>query len=337
MMFAQYIAGIVVLLFNMGCQSSLVPASKRGIDGLIRNKEPVGHKRPIGSEDRSQLYIAQDELKIEEVDERSTHGSLFHMDDQRNYLFASAKPLQIGSFVNVKVVAVQAAKEEGAEAAPDQAPEDEDAIVQEMLAMLPQLDAGDKNPKLVGNLEMKVVDRFKNGDLLVAYKRNSMNGDQGREIHTTARLPYAATLRKEPITTKDLVDVAWKDTLDDSLASRSSTHWQDEYSLRLSGFTEAQSQYAANLSARERKLQEARDRVRNEMVSFGVQRRQMAKEREEWVKKMNENNARMVEIEKELAKLQPQEPAEGQVAEAPAEAAPAPLPEAAVPAEEPAP
>ncbi len=291
------------LMLLTGCQSGLMSGSRRDLGGFNKPGSSSMHGKGAGAKPRPSLYVKHKTIQVAPKEQHNDTGSLFKIDDQRNYLFASKAPFSVDQYVDIKVVSSQsenadAGKGKGDEKKAD-LPDSGDAAVKEMLAALPELDPGDGEdvPKLLKQLKMKIAHVYENGDALAVYKRNSMQDTEGREVNVRARIPYSSLISGNPLTTKDLVDVHWTDTLDGRLTERHSSSWQDEYSLRMSGFSEAKSVFAKRLDDKRQQLEGVKTRLQNQLVSLGKERQKMAKEREEIYKKKVESETKVTELQ----------------------------------------
>ena len=84
-----------------------------------------------------------------------------------------------------------------------------------------------------------------------------------------------------------------------AVEEKKATGWQDEYTLRISGFDEAKSKMAAELESKRQDLVKLRDQVRTRLETMGSERRQWAKERDSWIKKRAEDKVKMEQAGKE--------------------------------------
>lgn len=293
---------IFTMVFLMGCQSGLINGSRRNMGGFNKPGSSSMHGKGAGAKPRPNLYVKHKSINIAPKAETNDTGSLFKIDDQRNYLFASKAPFSVDQYVDVRVLSSQSEdkpKEKKDPKEKAEADDSGDAVVKEMLALLPELDPGDgkDNPKLITRLKMKIAHVYENGDALAVYKRTSSKDDDGKEVSVRARIPYASLISGNPLTTKDLVDVHWTDTMDGRLTERYASSWQDEYSLRMSGFSEAKSIFAKRLEDKRQQLEGVKTRMQNQLISLGKERKKMAKEREEIYKKKVESETKVTQLE----------------------------------------
>lgn len=286
-----------------GCQSGITPVTKRGIGGFnkpgnmyMHGKSPVAVKKP-------EIFVRKKQVTIRPKQVPNETGSLFKLDDQRNYLYASNAPFSVGQFVDVRILPIQSNKK--SDKAPEAAKESVvdasgDPFVEEMLKSLPELDPGENRPDLIKNLKMQIAHVYDNGDALAVMKRSSIRGPEGNEISIRARIPYTSLISNAPISTRDLLNVEWVDSNNGQITERFSSGWQDEYSLRLSGFSEAKSIYAQQLEDKRQQLEGVKSNLQNQLISLGKERKKMAAERDEVLKQKAELDKKLAEKQKEI-------------------------------------
>jgi len=292
------------------CQTSFVPASTRDVAGISKAGQLQGPSRDPLGKDRPELYIKRQDIQIEPKEVENTTGSLFRPDDQRNFLYLSHLPFAVGQFLTVQVVPGRGAEEPDKTAKPDAKtkPGDTDAssgdaTVKELLAALPQLDPGaEGGPKLMTKLKMKIAHVYENGDALAVLNRTSQRETQASEIDIRARIPYMSMVAGKDISTNDLVDVHWHESVGGEVTERYSSAWEDEYSLRLSGFNEAKSKYALDLESKRAQMDGVKDRLKNQLISIGKERQTLAKERQRLLDEKAQNDARVTNLEQEMEK-----------------------------------
>lgn len=294
------------LVAATGC-SSIVPISQRSIGGRPGELHVSG-RQPDLEEKPTDVYVKRSNTRIEKKAGPSVTGSLFQDGDAANYLAGEA-PLEPGRSILVKVGAKNAANKEGTGgpgAAPggqpatgEGVPADLDAIIKS----LPNLDAGAANPALVKQFKMTVTRVLDNGDFEAVYKRVSQSGTEANALEIKARIPRDAAVTKGDVSTADLADVSYFESQDGNLMTRDSSEWEDEYTLRMSGFSEARSQAALDLEVKRRQLDDAKKQVQTKLQTMGAERRQVAKERETLAKEKTEIEQRTRQMAEELEKL----------------------------------
>ncbi|MGE0174093.1 MAG: hypothetical protein AB7T49_14950 [Oligoflexales bacterium] len=243
------------------------------------------------------LYRKSSEQVIVPVDKSRTSGSLYNLDDMNNNLFLAKERPGVHDFITVNVEPNRGSKPDTPEATAAAGEKKPDAAAKdELLSALPSLGADSSDPKLINELNMRIERVMENGDLLVSFERSSVNKFETNLIQIHAKIPYEATLKEEPISTKDLFDVKWVEQGPAETIDRSSFNWEDEYTLRLSGFSEANSKIASKIKDDQKQLMKVRNDLHNKITSFSEERKTVAEER----KKLLEDRAAMDSETKDL-------------------------------------
>ena len=248
------------------------------------------------------LFIRSKELKVRRKAPINDTGSLTDLNDPRAYLFGFERPIDVGTYLDIKIGSNRTdAPAAGADAAAAKNKEVDEAS---LLKALPNLDAAPKDkPVLVKNIKMQILERFDNGDVLVMYRRRSVQEGQGAEILVTARLSAAALSRPEQVSTNDLADIDWRQSSMGEVVERKSVNWEDEYSLRISGFDETKSKLAAGLEEKREQLKIVRDKLENELKAFDGERKIMTTERAGLLDAKAKDNAKIEDLNTENAGL----------------------------------
>ena len=300
---------LVFLLALFACSPKLTKYSGRNPDLFTKESDHlVGEGKNIESPSTPALYVKQKTVQIKNNDRTNDSGSLFNPDDERNYLFTPKGPLNIGRFLTINI---QPNRQDDKKSASDKnkAKNKEkdaktagtDEMEEELLKSLPDLTPAEKDkPSLLKSFKMQIAHRFDNGDVLAMLKRTSQHQDKMNEVDVRARIPYDRLSSGDDLTTDDLLDVRFAESKAGEITERSSSAWEDEYSLRLSGFDEAKSKQAQDLADQKQRLQETQEKLENRIKSFGDERRLVAKQREELGKKKAETDAKMRLIEDTL-------------------------------------
>jgi hypothetical protein len=268
------------------------------------------------------LFVRQKDVKIRRKAPSNETGSLTDLNDPRAYLFGFERPVEVGMFVDVKIASNRSdGQAGGAESGATDKPgapaqESKDVAAEALLKALPSLDPAPQNkPILLKSIKMQVLERFENGDVLVMHRRRSIREGQGADVTVTSRLPAEALARLDNISTSDLADVDWRESFNGEVAERKSANWEDEYSLRLSGFDETKSKDALGIDEKREQLKSARDKLESEMKGFVGERSRMSAERSKLLeekakddKKIDELEKRNSELEKKLEDMKPKEP-----------------------------
>jgi hypothetical protein len=268
------------------------------------------------------MYVKQRGIAIKDATRPNETGSLFNPDDERNYLFTATGPLNVGRFLRVKIVpgregggrheeagkkggaggkealAGKTGKERGTEAKPDE-------LEAELLKSLPQLEPAERGElALLKGLKMQILHRYDNGDVLAMAVRRSVDADQGNEIQAQARIPYDRLSSGDELTTDDLLDVHFRESKGGELVERNSSSWEDEYSLRFSGFDEARSKAALELADQRKQLKDSTEKLETRIKTFGEERQQFAKQREDLIKAKKANDDKVQNLEDKVKEQQ---------------------------------
>lgn len=283
---------IVIFLASLGCQTRIVPISKRHVSssGSSPTLYKKGRRINEGVAKPPQIFVRKKKIKIKPVLEKSNDGSLASLSNPENYLFYNKPKGELGDILNVLVRVNQ--KEGGGEnqQAGEQEPE---KLKDELLAALPQFTPGDasKDRLPLSSIKFKVDRRLPNGDLIVSTYRTSQNENHSSSVRLQARIARSSIMKAKEITTEDLLDVDWYERKDGEVVERESLAWQDEYTLRLSGFDEANSKMAQELENKRQDLGKISDRLRKRI---GV----LSKERQNYVlsrQKLDEEKRQVAE------------------------------------------
>jgi len=306
-----------------GCFGGISTLSERNISDVVPGKL-VGNSRPIDEKKKEspEIYIRKKKVSIERQKFGPRSGSLFNLDDPRNILLSEKPRGLLGSYIKVKIESnrndareAEAQKED----ADGKKAEGGDELEDQLLKALPELDSAQENPVLIKFLKMKVVSQLENGDVLVVAQRASTNGIESNSINVRARVAYGDLRKDEGITSMDLQDVIWSETSGGELTERNSIGWEDEYTLRWSGFNEARSKIALGLDEKLKKLRSFRDQLQNEYKAMTKRRVEIAKERnrlsddrkkilgerEDFQDKLQEKDEMIAEKDEQIKALQP--------------------------------
>ncbi|SME87834.1 flagellar basal body L-ring protein FlgH [Pseudobacteriovorax antillogorgiicola] len=277
---------VVIILSSFlvtGCQTRVVPISKRDYVNQSSGAEiyKKGRKIQDGRKDPPQIFMKKKSIRIKPVSKTDNNGSLFSSDNPENYLFYDKPRGEVGDMIPILVRVNQA---EGGAAGGGGAQGELEAgqIKDELLAALPEFTPRDDESNILPltSIKFKVDRRLPNGDLIVSTYRTSKNETQSSTIRVKARIERATLMAKKDITTEDLLDVDWYQRKDGEVIERDSLSWQDEYTLRMSGFDEAKSKMAQQLETKREDLKKVRDRLRDRINSLGKERRQFAQSRQ---------------------------------------------------------
>lgn len=299
---------ILSMLF-VSCAHNVNSISKREIGGFKKSGMRVLESKRNLSDNKEplKLYVRQNKVTISPVEGHNETGSLFNVNDESNYLFASRPPLVPGKYLDVFVASNRSAKEKDNEAENiDESVKEEitDEEAKSLVESIPSLTPADPSSKhLLKKFRMKILRVFPNGDVLGVVGRSSENQHSKHSIDVSARIPYASLVSGRPLTTEDLSDVSFEEADGGEQIVRRSTSWEDEYSLRLSGFNEAESRYAQDLADKRKRLENLRKQLKNRIVAHGKERNNTAKQRAELLKEKSENMKKIDELQSKIAEL----------------------------------
>ncbi len=298
------------------CQTGVVPISQREYLHEKEGKSPtLGHRRPIEekSEPRSQIYIKRESLALVPKETKNYTGSLFSLKNPDNLLFIEPPLGDIGDSIEVAIAvnridkAKPAAKADPNAAAPAAlagAVKDKDKeaklLQDELIAALPKLEPGIGDPKIPTSIRMQVVRKLENGDVIVEAARASQNEWEAHSIRAQARLPQNRLRAQKDISTADLADVQWTEAENGSITERESSLWEDEYTMRWSGFNEARSKSAIDLENKRKDMEKVKGRLQERIINLGKERGQIALERERVGKLRQEAEQKLNELNKQV-------------------------------------
>lgn len=254
-----------------------------------RSEKILGDRRPFVDKGSSvhtpkksrSLYVKEKKIRIVTEDTPNTSGSLFNLDDSRNYLYTDKGPFTVGTYLDVAVASSRSpVKEEGAS---DKEVAAGDAVEDTLIKALPALEPSDEKATMIKKFKMKVAHRYPNGDVLALVERSSKSNLEDSDIVIQARIPYGRLTSEAPLTTDDLVAVRMIETTGGDTVERSSLSWEDEYTLRMSGFNEAKSKMALELDSKRSQLKRVKDQLRGRLEALGKERKTMAKERNKFL------------------------------------------------------
>ncbi|MBQ48518.1 MAG: hypothetical protein CMP10_13995 [Zetaproteobacteria bacterium] len=237
--------------------------------------------RPIvrGSVPKEKFY----EEKVVQISKKkplSNSGSLVSLDDPKTNLYMEPRPGRIGSYITVLINSsrLDKLKKKKKDLNED---DDGEKLAESLLESLPSLNPGQENPVVMTRMKMRIVDRDENGDAIVAYNRLSQNKGETNSIDIRAKVPRAILEGEDAVTTDDLSQVEWSESNDGAIIDRESNDWEDEYTLRLSGFSEAKSRQAISLDDKRKRLQEVKNNLSNRIKAHSKERSKFSKAREE--------------------------------------------------------
>jgi hypothetical protein len=292
-----FISTLLVAIGLIQCTPTVVKYSSRNPDLFQKPTDKlVGQSR--GNDENSakpEIYVKQKKISIESRDKPNTTGSLFNPESEGNYLFTPASPMKIGRYLTVNIVSARNKAQDPDTKPPAAAkPGDPAAPEDDLLKALPDLTPKEKGEvSLLKDFKMKITHKYPNGDVLAQVERNSQTVDDFHNLSAEARIPYEKLASGDPLTTDDLTDVKFNEYQEDEAIHRHSSGWQDEYSLRLSGFNEAKSKVAAELADQRSKMQETKQRLEERIKTLSTERKLIAKQREELSQKRQDSENKL--------------------------------------------
>jgi len=291
-----------ISLYFTACAPNQVQMSSRS--GSLFDKKgaqiATGRRQPGAPGTRKEMYIRQKKFDIKPIDKVNETGSMFNPNDERNFLFTSSGPVSVGRFISFNVVSKRIDKKPGSAAGVDGAEKKSggDEITNELLSALPDLSPSEPGEKsALKRIDMRIAHRYENGDALVTLQRTSIVDGEANEISISGRVPYDRLISGKQLTTDDLNEVKFNESNEGQLSERYSSAWEDEYTLRLSGFNEASSKIAMDLESKRQRLDEVKDRVKGQIESMSKERQKVADERERVLNKSAKDQEKVGELE----------------------------------------
>ena len=303
---ARSYVSILLLVLLPQC-SGVRNISKRELRLQEKSEGPrlVGRQPPpLPRTQEPQIFFKKKRIRVEPALAGSATGSLFNIDDERNYFFLDKGPVVVGRHLQIQVRWQDNAKNEKVAAAEkDEPKEGQTDLEAELLKGFSKLEAPeDAKLRVLKNFKVQIAQRFENGDVLALYQRSSISGEEGNQIRMQARIPYEALTRGGELTTDDLMEVNFLQVTQGETVERRSTGWADEYTLRMSGFDEARSQAAVTLDEKRKELNDLRRRFQDKVRNFAERRRTVSKERDDLVRSNNKASKELKSLKEQLEK-----------------------------------
>ncbi len=305
MLFVSHVR-ILLAVFVAGsgaaCQTSQI-LSERPVDPLIagvQDQVPVPHGPGAPALQRQDVFVRERRTVISDVPrDPDATGSLFSLDDSRSNLIVH-NPLRSGMLLEIKVLTSrspalgdQSKSQKGSSKSGDVANGPEG-----LTAALPKLEPTAAGAGPLKSFKMRLDSILPNGDGIVTVSRRSSRAGDFHEVYAKAKIPAEQMIPGAELSTSDLFDVAWMDFDGMQATERHSTAWEDEYSLRLSGFEELRSKEALAVEEGRRQVQIDKDKVSEESRKMADERARSAKQRDELQQKLREAEARIADLQK---------------------------------------
>jgi hypothetical protein len=288
---------VFVLLISASvtaCKSTEV--IDRPIDPMVET--PVVHG-PAIDPPRQDVYLRERRPLIKELQrDPDGNGSLFPIDDPGANLFVRS-PLRPGMVLDVDVVPARGAtgsdkKKDGGGKSEVGETSPADALV----AAIPKLEPLESGNAPVKSFKARLETILPGGEGVISVSRSSARDGEFREFHAKALVPAERLIPGARLSTADLYDVAWSDYDGSQVTERRSTAWEDEYTLRLSGFEELRSKEAKAVEEGRRQVELAREKIGEESRKISEERARSAKQRDDLMQKLRDTEAKVAELQK---------------------------------------
>jgi hypothetical protein len=285
--------------------------------GMAAQKAPVPIEVRKEEPKQRELFVRNKDLKIRRRAPVNDTGSLTNLNDPRSYLYGFERPIDVGSFIDIKIASNRVESKpnggdqksetpgQGSEKPSAATPEKVDgaAGAKDILKSLPNLEPFDAKAEVIKSLKMEVMEKFDNGDILVMHRRRSVRDGQASEISVTSRVPAVALARQDDLLSTDLVDVDWRESFDGEIIERKSANWEDEYTMRLSGFEESKSKTAMALEEKREQIKAAREKLEKDIKQHISERDKMSKERAKLIEDKDKDSKKVAELTAENEEL----------------------------------
>ncbi len=299
---------LAILFLIWSCQSGIHTLSKRE---MVRSAESYDLSLVHPNKDKAlqmgnEIFIKEATPKLESHQNPYETGSLFSPEHSKNNLYRTYPNYLPGDYISVKVVsnrkAVAAKNETGSNKNDEQKKNNEEAKdeeVEKLLNSLPNLKPVNPETFPLKSIRMKVVHKLANGDIIVETHRESSIENEKSLIAVKAKIPYAKLSDVKGITTEDLFDIDWQELRGGEHTERKSIAWDDEFTLRLSGFNEVNSMWAKELDEKQKYLDQIRGEVEKKIMSFGEEKKQFVAERQKLLEERKNMTAALGEAKSE--------------------------------------
>lgn len=298
-------------LMLSSCQTRKVLPHSQRVPLIPKAKQKNGVYRDLGTVDQQKARKkAPLPVIISKKDGAKDTGSLMDLGSDRNLIYPDITPVAVGDTITLAVTSPRTKKP--ADGSPAKPSGDLD---------LPDLGPAKAEAKPIENLVMKVRQRLPNGDFIVQYQSESLSTRDETYTYVTAILDGRKRFKRGSLSTDDLSDISFrqKDGPKEDY-ELSSTGWLDEYTLRLSGFNQANSRQALELEEKRKRLAQIRNNLKNRIRSFKKERQKVILSREKFRQKLAEKqqqseeqkttltqkNERITELNNEIADLKKQ-------------------------------
>ncbi|MFK7873921.1 MAG: flagellar basal body L-ring protein FlgH [Oligoflexales bacterium] len=272
------------------------------IKGMPKVPE-VSLQSGIAKDDDAEIYVKTSDVMIKENHSENRGGSLYQPKDRRHDWFRDQAPYQVGDSIVIRIDQNRARNLKAEQPGDNEKNEDkkEESLEDELLKNFPSLaPEPDSGLSVIRSFRAQIVSIKPNGDAVVVARRSSKANKDDREYSVRSLVSARILQEEDEITTKHLNDVDFYENDGSQVLKSHSSDWQDEYTLRMSGFNESQSKYAAELESQRKDLDSVREKLRERLESFGKERRQIAKERDDLLGDKRKFAEQIQKLESEL-------------------------------------
>lgn len=287
---ALVISGALVMI--AACQTRKMTPHSQRVPLIPKEGQKNGIRRDLSEVDQNKAPKRQPlPVIISTTDGARDTGSLMELSSDRNIIYPDITPVAVGDTITLAVSSPRS-KKPAAGAAPAPAGDLE----------LPDLGPAKAEAKPIETLTMKVRQRLPNGDFIVQYQTTSTTTRDDTYTFVTAILDGKKRFNRAGLSTADLSDISFrqKDGPKEDY-ELSSTGWLDEYTLRLSGFNQANSRQALELEEKRKRLAQIRNNLKNRIRSFKKERQKVILSREKFRQKLSEQRQQSEQQQTQLA------------------------------------
>src|SRR4051812_28605997 len=96
---------IIALALPLACAPQVERISGRSPDLFDKESDQLhARSRAIGEAAAPEIFVRQRNIALRRTDRANESGSLFNPDDERNYLYTSAGPFNVGRYLTIAVL-----------------------------------------------------------------------------------------------------------------------------------------------------------------------------------------------------------------------------------------
>ena len=281
----------ILYLLLVSCVPKLNRVSNRTLENLFEKKgKKIVPETMVQAPMRSTVYKKKSEVHIKPNLDSRASGSLSYLENSNNDLFSTNPKYSVGDYIPITVVNHRSDKKDnnkGGDKDEKKQEEslDEDALLQSIKSLEPPSNHGNN---LIKKFNMKIVHQFDNGDFLLEYNRETRNSFLSNEMIVQARLPSKNLNEDKQVTTNDLVNVRMLESEENDIVERKSTSWDNDITLRMSGFNEVKSKLAGEIDQSRKRIEDIKSKFQEKLKLIGKERKSYAKDRLKNQKEMQE-------------------------------------------------